>query len=285
MMELIISQIINGFVWGWILALIAIGLTLIFGQLQIVNIAHGALYTLGAVGAYYCFHRLGSWGWSLVVAPLALTVIGLLIYVTTLRFTVGKPPIVTVIITFGLMFILDQTIMLTYGGVPRMIPNPIPYNFDLGTGQYPGYRVFCAFFSFLVIGGLIVFLNKTRYGLWIRATNQDHETAMAMGIPVQRVFGFVFCLGSALAGLGGVLASPIVSVSFNMGHNIGVDAFIVVIMAGFGSIIGTVAASLIIAIITGVAAAFVDPVMAKVIGMAVMVTVLFFRPEGLFGEQ
>lgn len=285
MFELIISQMVNGFVWGWILALIAIGLTLIFGQLQIVNIAHGALYTLGAVGAYYCVNNLGGWGWSLIVSPLALAAAGLIIYGAAIRFSVGKPPIVTVIITFGLMFIMDQTMMLTFGGVPRMIPNPIPYNFDLGTGQYPGYRVFCAVFSFVVISGLILFLKKTRYGLWIRATNQDHETAMAMGIPVQRVFALVFCLGSALAGLGGVLASPIVSVSFNMGHNIGVDAFIVVIMAGFGSIVGTVAASLIIAIITGVSAAFVDPVAAKVIGMGVMVTVLFFRPEGLFGEQ
>ncbi len=285
MLELIFSQTVNGFVWGWILALIAIGLTLIFGQLQIVNIAHGALYTLGAVGAYYCLRLPGGWGWSLAIMPVALAVIGLIIYTLTLRFSVGKPPIVTVIVTFGLMFILEQTIMLTYGGVPRMIPNPLPYSFGLGRGQYPYYRVFCAVFSALVIGALMVFLKKTRYGLWIRATNQDHETAMAMGIPVPRVFALVFCLGSALAGLGGVLASPIVSVSFNMGHNIGVDAFIVVIMAGFGSIVGTVAASLIIAIITGVSAAFVDPVMAKVIGMLVMLTVLFIRPQGLFGEQ
>jgi branched-chain amino acid transport system permease protein len=184
-----------------------------------------------------------------------------------------------------LWFILEQTILLTYGGVPRMIPNPIPYNFPFIQGQYPLYRVFCAVFSALAITGLLLFLKKTRYGLWIRATNQDHETALTMGIPVQRVFAFVFCLGSALAGLGGALASPIVSVSFNMGSNIGADAFIVVIMAGFGSIVGTVAVSLIIAIITGVSAAFVDPVMAKVISMCVMVTVLLFRPQGLFGEQ
>jgi|Deesub1362B_J571_1020462.scaffolds.fasta_scaffold02477_2 branched-chain amino acid transport system permease protein len=284
MFDLILSQMINGFVWGWILALIAIGLTLIFGQLEIVNVAHGALYTIGAVGAYYCSTYLGHWGWAVPLSPLFLALLGLIIYLTTIRFSLGKEVIVTVIITYGLLFILEQGTLLIYGGVPRMIPNPIPYSIPFIGGRYPVYRIFCAAFSAAVIVALMVFLKKTRYGLWIRATRQDYETALNMGIPVQRVYAFVFCLGSALAGLGGVLAAPISSVTFNMGNNIIIDAFIVVIMAGFGSIIGTVVASLIIAMIIGVSAAFVNPVLAKVIGMAVMAAVLFVRPEGLFGE-
>jgi branched-chain amino acid transport system permease protein len=285
MFELVISQVVNGLVWGMILALISIGLTLIYGQLEIVNVAHGALYTVGAVVAYYCFADLGGWAVSIVLSPIALVLLGLLIYGTTIRFSQGKPPIVTVIITYGLLFILEQTIFLTYGGVPRSIPNPIPYNIPFIGGNYPVYRIFCAVFSGMVLVALMVFLKRTRYGLWIRATRQDHETAMNMGIPVSRVYALVFCLGSALAGLGGVLAAPITSVTFNMGHAILIDAFIVVIMAGFGSIIGTVVASLIIEVVIGVSAAFVNPVMARVIGMALMVTVLFIRPEGLFGEE
>jgi branched-chain amino acid transport system permease protein len=284
-LELIASQVVNGLAWGWILALISIGLTLIYGQLEIVNVAHGALYTLGAVGAYYCLAHLGGWGWSLALSPLALAALGLLIYLTTVRFALGQPPIVTVIITYGLMFILEQVTMLTYGGVPRTVPTPIDYNIPFIGGQYPIYRVFCAAFSALVILALLLFLKKTRYGLWIRATRQDYETALTMGIPVRRVYALVFALGAALAGLGGALAAPISSVTFNMGHNIVIDAFIVVIMAGFGSILGTAAAALIIEVIIGVSAAFVNPVMARVIGLGVMVVVLLIRPEGLFGEE
>jgi branched-chain amino acid transport system permease protein len=130
----------------------------------------------------------------------------------------------------------------------------------------------------------MTFMKKTRYGLWIRATTQDHETAMNMGIPIQAVYAVTFCLGSALAGLGGVLAAPIASVRFNMGGDILIDAFIVVIMAGFGSIAGTVAAALIIETVIGISAAFVNPVMAKIIGMCIMLIALFIRPEGIFGE-
>jgi branched-chain amino acid transport system permease protein len=285
MAELIISQVVNGLVWGLILALISIGLTLIYGQLEIVNVAHGALYTVGAVSAYYAFAWLGGWVFSLILSPLVLALLGLIIYLTTIRFALGKPPIITVIITYGILFIVEQTVFLTYGGVPRSIPTPIDYNIPFIGGDYPIYRVFCAVFSGLVIFGLMVFLKRTRYGLWTRATRQDYETAMNMGIPVRRVYAFVFCLGSALAGLGGALAAPISSVTFTMGNSIIIDAFIVVIMAGFGSVIGTLVASLVIEVVIGVSAAFVNPVMAKVIGMALMVVVLFIRPEGLFGEE
>jgi branched-chain amino acid transport system permease protein len=219
------------------------------------------------------------------LAPLALAAVGLVIYMSTIRFSLGRSPIVTVIISYGFIFIVEQTIILTYGGNPRMIPNPIAYNIPFIGGAYPLYRILAAAFSALVIAGLLVFLRKTRYGLWIRATNQDPEMALNVGIPTRKVFAGVFCLGSALAGLGGALAAPIVSVSFDMGHNIIIEAFIVVIMAGFGSIRGTVAAALILSVIMGLSSAFVDPVMAKVIGLAVMVLVLFARPQGLFGEK
>jgi branched-chain amino acid transport system permease protein len=285
MIELLISQAVNGFVWGWILALISIGLTLIFGQLGIINVAHGMLYTLGAVGAYYCFAWLGGWWWSLLLSPIFLAVLGYILYQTTVRFALGRDPIVTVIITYGILFILEQTTFLLYGGIPRTVPNPIDYGIPFMGSTYPLYRVFCAIFSFLVIAGLMIFLKKTRFGLWIRATKQDYETALNMGIPVHTVYLTTFCLGAALAAIGGVLAAPISSVNFNMGNNIIIDAFIVVIMAGFGSIPGTVIAALIIEIVIGISAAFVNPVMAKVIGLGVMLVALFIRPEGIFGED
>jgi branched-chain amino acid transport system permease protein len=285
MVELLISQAVNGFVWGWILALISIGLTLIFGQMGIINVAHGVLYALGAVGAYYCFAWLGGWGWSLILSPVFLALLGFILYNTTIRFALGREPIVTVIITYGILFILEQSIFLLYGGFPRTVPNPIDYGIPFLGGTYPVYRVFCAAFSFVVIAALMIFLKSTRFGLWIRATKQDYETALNMGIPIRTVYMTTFCLGAALASIGGVLAAPISSVNFNMGNNIIIDAFIVVIMAGFGSIPGTVVAALIIEIVIGISAAFVNPVLAKVIGLGVMLVALFIRPEGIFGED
>jgi branched-chain amino acid transport system permease protein len=285
MVELLISQAVNGFVWGWILALISIGLTLIFGQMGIINVAHGVLYALGAVGAYYCFAWLGGWGWSLILSPVFLALLGFILYNATIRFALGREPIVTVIITYGILFILEQSIFLLYGGFPRTVPNPIDYGIPFLGGTYPVYRVFCAAFSFVVIAALMIFLKSTRFGLWIRATKQDYETALNMGIPIRTVYLTTFCLGAALASIGGVLAAPISSVNFNMGNNIIIDAFIVVIMAGFGSIPGTVVAALIIEIVIGISAAFVNPVLAKVIGLGVMLVALFIRPEGIFGED
>lgn len=283
--DLIILQAINGFVWGWILALISIGLTLIFGQLEIVNVAHGALYTIGAVSAYYCFTWFGGWWWSLIISPLILALLGWVIYSTTFRFAIGRGVIATLIIAYGILFILEQGTMLLFGGIPRTIPNPIDYSLPLLGGKYPFYRIFTAVCSFFVILGLMIFLKKTRLGLWIRATRQDHETALSMGIPIHKVYATTLCLGSAMAGLGGALAAPITSVIFTMGHNILIDAFIVVIMAGFGSIPGTVIAALIIEMLIGISAVYFNPVMAKVIAMGVIVIILFIRPEGIFGEE
>ncbi|MBW1971685.1 MAG: branched-chain amino acid ABC transporter permease [Deltaproteobacteria bacterium] len=279
-------QLLNGFVWGWLLALISIGLTLIYGQLEIINVAHGTMYTIGAVTTFYTFILFKSWSYALIISPLFMGILALFIYLSTIRFVVGGSPITTVIIAYGILFILEQLTLLIFGGVPRTIPNPIPQSITLFKGiSYPLYRIFCAGFSIVVITLLLTFLKKTKLGLWIRATKQDHETAAAMGISVPFVFMFIFVLGSALAALGGVLAAPITGVTFDMGNNIVIDAFIVVIMAGFGSIPGTIVAALIIEMVIGLSAAFVNPVIAKVVGLAVMLIALYIRPQGIFGEE
>lgn len=285
MISLLISQAFNGFIWGWIIALISIGLTLIYGQLGIINVAHGALYTIGAVVAFYSFAYLGGWGWSLVLSPLFLALLGFVIYRSVIKFALGKDPITTVITTYGVLFILEHGTFLIFGGAIKIVDNPMNYSFPFVGGTYPVYRVFCAAFSAFILISLLLFLKKTRLGLWIRATRQDYETAMNMGIPIRKVYIITFCLGAALAGLGGVLAAPTTSVSFTMGNSIIIDAFIVVITAGFGSIPGTIIAALIIEMMIGISAAFVNPVMAKVISIGVMLIALFIRPEGIFGEH
>jgi branched-chain amino acid transport system permease protein len=282
MTSIIALSLVNGAVWACILAMVSIGLTLIYGQLEIINIAHGAMYAIGAVTAFYVTSHIGSWGFSLIISPLVMAVIAMAIYMTCLRYRiVGYPVAVTLIISYGVMFILEQLTLLVFGGAPRLVPNPIPYQIPLLGGTYPVYRIFAAIFSLATIGALVLFMNKTRLGLWIRATNQDHDTASAMGVPISRVYLFTFVLGSTLAALGGTLVAPMTSITHHMGAEIIIDAFIVVIVAGFGSIPGTIIAALILSITSGFFSAVVDPVLAKGISLGVMIGILYWKPEGI----
>lgn len=280
--DVIFLSLVNGAVWACILAMVSIGLTLIYGQLEIINIAHGAMYAIGAVVAFYVATYFESWGYSLILSPLVMAMIALLIYVSCLKYrVVGYPVWVTLIISYGIMFILEQLTLLIYGGAPRLVPNPIPYLIPLLGGTYPVYRIFAALFSLAVIGGLVIFMARTKLGLWIRATNQDHDTASAMGVPISRVYLFTFILGSMLAALGGALVAPMTSITHHMGSEIIIDAFIVVIVAGFGSIPGTIVAALILSLTSGFFSVVVNPVLAKGISLAVMIAILYWKPEGI----
>jgi len=211
-----------------------------------------------------------------------MAAIAIAIYGSSLRYRiVGYPVAVTLIISYGFMFILEQLTLLIFGGAPRCIPNPLPYEVGLFGGKYPIYRIFAAAFSLAVIGALLAFLGKTKLGLWIRATNQDHDTASAMGVPVPTVYMFTFILGSILAALGGTLVAPMTSITHNMGAEIIIDSFIVVIVAGFGSIPGTIVAALILSLTTGFFSVIMDPVLAKGISLAVMIGILYLKPEGI----
>ncbi len=283
MTDVIVLSLLNAAVWACVIAMVSLGLTLIYGQLNIINIAHGAMYAIGAVSTFYITTFLGSWAYSLVFVPLIMAIIAIVIYLTTLRFRiVGYPMATTLIISYGLMFILEQALLLIFGGAPRNIPNPLPFQVPLmGKTTYSGYRIFAALFSLAAIGTLIAFLKKTKLGLWIRATSQDHDTASAMGISVPLVYMFTFVLGSVLAAVGGVLVAPMTSITSNMGHDILIDAFIVVIVGGFGSIPGTILAALILSLSNGLLSVFLDPVLAKGMSLAIMVGILYWRPEGI----
>lgn len=275
-------SLVNGVVWGCVLAMVSLGLTLIYGQLGIINIAHGAMYAIGAVTAFYVSTLLGSWGYSLLISPLIMAIIALAIYNSCLRFRiVGYPLAVTLIISYGAMFVLEQLTLLIFGGAPRCIPNPLPYQVGIFGKTYPVYRIFAAVFSLATIGVLLLFLEKTKLGLWIRATNQDNDTASAMGVPVPTVYMFTFILGSIMAALGGVMVAPMTSITHHMGAEIIIDAFIVVIVAGFGSIPGTIVSALILSLTSGFFSVVMNPVLAKGISLAVMIVILYIRPEGI----
>lgn len=275
----LVLQLVNGFVWGWVLALLALGLTLVFGLLEVVNIAHGALYAFGAIVAWYLGHLFGSFWLALVVAPLLIGLLGMVAYIFTVR-PVESTPIATVIATFGLLFIFQHVALLVFGPNPASIPLPINLDMPLMGRSYPVYRLFVAAAAMVIIAGLWLFLRRTDYGIWVRATQQDRETAIAMGIPAATIYTLTFGLGSALAALGGVLAAPITALQFNMGFDIIIDVFIVVIAGGLGNFAGTVIVSLFLRELEGIAAIFVTPVLAKAIALLAMVAMLLVRKEG-----
>jgi branched-chain amino acid transport system permease protein len=274
---------LNAVVWGMIMALIALGLNMIFGLLHIINMAHGALYMLGAVVAWYLIELTGNFWIALVIAPLCVGGIGILMEKGLLR-RIEDKPITTIICTFGIMLALQQLVLMIFGGSPRRIAAPIPYRFSLFQLQYPLMRVVIAFISILVMAGLWFFLRKTKYGLWMRAVVQDREMGIALGIPVNKVYMWTFILGSALAAFSGVLAAPIVSVEFMMGREVLIMAFIIVIVGGMGNLEGSVIAAIMISLIQGIGSLFFPPSIATVFALAFMIIVLLIRPQGLFGE-
>jgi len=274
---------LNAVVWGMIMALIALGLNMIFGLLHIINMAHGALFMLGAVVAWYLIELTGNFWIALVVAPLCVGIVGIAMERGLLR-KIEDKPITTIICTFGIMLALQQLVLMIFGGSPRRIAAPIPYRFPLFQLQYPLMRVVIAFISILVMVGLWFFLRKTKYGLWMRAVVQDREMAVALGIPVNKVYMWTFVLGSALAAFSGVLAAPIVSVEFMMGREVLIMAFIIVIVGGMGNLEGSVIAAIMISLIQGIGSLFVAPSIATVFALAFMIIVLLIRPQGLFGE-
>lgn len=275
--------ILNGVIWGMIMALIALGLNMIFGLLHIINMAHGVLYMLGAVVAWYFIDLTGNFWIALILAPLVVGAIGLVMERGLLR-TIEDQPITTIICTFGIMLAVQHLVFMTFGGTPRRINVPIETRFQLFELQYPLMRVVIAAISVGVMIALWFFLNKTKYGLWMRAVVQDREMAVALGIPVNQVYMWTFALGSALAAFSGVLAAPIVYVDFMMGREILIMAFIIVIVGGMGNLEGSVLAAIIISLIQGVGSIFAPPAIATVFSLAFMIIVLLFRPQGLFGE-
>jgi branched-chain amino acid transport system permease protein len=245
--------------------------------------AHGALFMLGAVVAWYLIELTGNFWIALIIAPLCVGIIGLMIERGLIR-TIEDKPITTIICTFGVMLAIQHLVLIIFGGSPRRISPPVAYRFQIFDLQYPLMRIMIALISIAMMIGLWIFLRKTKYGLWMRAVVQDREMAVGLGIPVNKVYMWTFVLGSALAAFSGILAAPIVSVEFMMGREVLIMAFIIVIVGGMGNLEGSVIAAIMISLIQGIGSLFVAPSIATVFALAFMILVLMFRPQGLFGE-
>jgi branched-chain amino acid transport system permease protein len=275
--------ILNGVTWGLIIALMALGLNLIFGLLEIVNMAHGSLFMLGAVIGWFVIDATGSFFVALLFAPLAVGAIGMTVERGILR-PIEDDVTITLIATFGLLLIFQQLALMTFGPGTRSVAAPITGTISFGSISYSMYRLVVAVIAIALMVGLYLFLFKTRYGTWMRGVRQDRETASALGVPTSKVYVFTFGLGSLLAALAGVLLAPIVSVGHLMGLDILAVAFIVVIVGGLGSLRGVLIASLIYALVENISTIFMTPVEARILTLVLMIAFVLVRPEGIFEE-
>jgi branched-subunit amino acid ABC-type transport system permease component len=280
--DLIIIQTVNGIVTGMILALVASGLTLIFGIMDVVNFAHGELFMLGAYFGVVVLAATGSFWIALLVSVIGIGLLGAALQITTLRPLLGRDPLTTILATFGASLVLQNYALWQFGPVARKIQEPISGQFTLFYLQYPWYRLVIAGLSAAIITGLYLFLKYGKYGIWIRATTQDRVMAQAMGIPVPLVHTAVFAIGAGMAAASGVLFGPLVGVNHIMGLDWVLKAFIVVVVGGMGNLGGSIAAAIFISLLEAYAAIFVSPAQAVIVSFVVLILTLLFRPTGLF---
>jgi len=280
--DLLLIQTVNGIVTGLILALVASGLTLIFGIMDVVNFAHGELFMLGAYIGVVVLAATGNFWLALVLATLIIAILGAALQIVTLRPLIGRDPLNTILATFGISLILQNFALWEFGPVSRKIDEPIGTYFTLFYLQYPWYRIVIAALSTAIIGGLWLFLKYSKFGVWIRATTQDRVMAQAMGIPVPWVYTGVFALGAAMAAASGVLFGPLGSINHTMGLDWVLKAFIVVVVGGMGNLAGSVAAAIFISLLEAYAAIWVSPAQAVIVSFVVLILTLLFRPTGLF---
>ncbi|TYR33979.1 branched-chain amino acid ABC transporter permease [Mesorhizobium microcysteis] len=278
---------LEGLVTAAVLALTALGLSLVFGVMRVVNVAHGEFFMLGAVLAWavstaFAGHPSIGFAAALLVAPLVVGGAALLSERLVLR-RLNYDPEATIVATIGMLYIIQQLALTFYGADARPVQAPFNVRIQLPWFGYSGYKLF-------VIGAAIVLmlatwfvLTRTKVGLLMRATQYDSETAQAFGIPVDRVYAGVFALGAMLAAVAAVLIVPIQQAHYLMGRDPLLLSFIVVIIGGLGSLRGTVIAALLIGLSDGIISVFFSPTLAKMLATGLVAMVLVFRPQGLFG--
>ncbi|RUM97054.1 branched-chain amino acid ABC transporter permease [Pseudaminobacter arsenicus] len=279
---------LEGLVTSAVLALMALGLSLVFGVMRVVNVAHGEFFMLGAVLAWWIAslvsgHPAIGFLAALAISPLIVGAVAFAADRLVLR-RLNYEPEATIVATIGLLYIIQQLALTFYGPQARPVDAPFTYRILFPWFGYSGYKLSIIATSALLLIFTWFVLTRTRIGLVMRATQYDRETAQAFGIPVGRVYAGVFALGAMLAAIAAVLIVPITQAHYLMGLNPLLLSFIVVIIGGLGSLRGTVVAALLIGVSDGVISAFFSPTLAKIIATLAVAMVLVFRPQGLFGS-
>lgn len=282
----VLPQMIDALIIGAALALVALGLTMIFGLLDVINLAHGDLYMLGGYAAFTLIGwGAGFWG-ALVLVPILIGLVGWALEELGIRPLLPRADraTVTLLLTFGVGLMLRDLAQVVWGVDTHSVAPPFTGMANIGDVFIPGYRLFISLCAVAVIAATWAVVYRTRLGAVLRATAIDPAMVASLGIPVRWVYAFTFMYGCGLAGLAGVLLSPIYSVFPSMGHDFLVMAFAVVIVGGMGSILGAIVAALLLAQVQGLASLWIPPVWAETLVYGLMLLVLMVRPGGLFNR-
>ncbi|MEY4696263.1 MAG: hypothetical protein RIT14_691 [Pseudomonadota bacterium] len=285
----LLLALMEGTVTAAVLALTAVGLSLVFGVMRVVNVAHGEFFMLGAVLAWFITTWVGGPEWvgfavALALAPLIVALLAALADRLVLK-RLGYEPEATIVATIGLLYILQQAALSLYGPEARPVEPPFSFRIQFPWFGYSGYKLAVVIAAVLVLLAVWLFMTRSRAGLVMRATQVDRDTARAFGIDVDRVYAGVFALGAGLAAVAAVLIVPIQQAHYLMGGDPLLLSFITVIIGGLGSLRGTVIAALLIGLSDGVIAFFFSPTLAKILATLLVALVLVFRPQGLFGAR
>ena len=301
---LVFEQLLNGAGYGLMLFLIAAGLTLVFGIMDVMNLSHGSLFMVGAYVAATVHVQSGSLAGAVLVAIAATMLVAVLLEVTLMRRLYGRDHLAQVLATFGVILVADDAVKMVWGPSPIMAPTPAALAGPVelfGGLPYPSYRLVVLVAGVLVAGLLYLLVNHSRVGMLVRAGASDRWMAELMGVRVKRVFSGIFLLGAALAALAGALMGPIMAVQVGMGESILIPALVVIVIGGIGSVRGAFVAALLVGLVDTIGRAFLPlllratlppavaadlgPLCAEVAMYALMAAVLSFRPAGLFSAK
>lgn len=278
-------QILNGLVYGGMLYVLSVGLVLIFGLRRVVNFAHGGLFMVGAYIGYAANAVAGFWA-AIAVSILVLSVFGVALDRFVFRPLQKEEPMVTVLVTFGILLVLEDVVRTIWGKDLLTFPTPalLSGTVAIGDVNFPLYRLLVIAAAVLVASGLSLWLRTSRAGLYVRASSVDPLTTGMQGVDTERLSALVVALGAALAGLSGVVAAPLIALSPSMGSTILIESFIVVVTGGLGSFTGAFVAAMVIGQLHNLGVVYV-PHLASMIPLALMVAVLIWRPSGIVRTQ
>ncbi len=281
-----VQQLVNGLTIGLIYALMAVGLTVIFGILRIGNFAQGEFYMLGAFVAFYMVVSFSlNYFLSIVLALLCIALLGMVVERLAVRPLQGRPHAALIVSTIGLSIFLENMALVVFGPVPKTIPSPYAREQVVFWGIHlTQQRILILLISVGFILFVHFFIKKTKTGMAMRAVAKDPDTAALMGVNINWIYAFTFAFGGGLAAIAGALLGPIFVVAPNMGNLMVVKAFVVLILGGMGYVPGAIFAGLLLGVTESLGAGFISTEYKDVIGYGIMLLVLLFRPEGLLGK-
>lgn len=285
-LPLFLSQLFNGLATGLLLSLISAGLTIIYGTLGVLNLAHGALFMVGAYAGFMALQWTGSFVVAIVGGMLGALFVGLIMERVIVRFFYQRPPEDQILVTFGIGIVITELVRLSFGGIAKPIPVPSWGEgvTKLGVFFYPNYRIEMMVFVAAALLLLYLLLYRTRIGMIVRAGIEDSLMVNMLGINVYRVFLLVFGIGAMTAGFAGIVTAPILAVTPDMGEVFLVQCFVVIVIGGVGSFPGAIIGGIIAGEIVSMTSMF-SPAYSQVMLFAVMAVLLAVRPQGLFGIE